>query len=171
MGDTNMDMTRSKIFNVGVYACAIAGALTGAIGYGGGTVGGVLGMGAAGAVAGGLGIPLALTGVAVLGYVGYVGIKSTLKALKSEGAAVPLGLAIVGYSAAKALFVEPVKALAALLPQKEQSPQQPPARSVDDAAKSSRLQAGKLKSAFANIMKPLRKKSSAPKAQAKPPAP
>lgn len=172
MGDTNMDMTRSKIFNVGVYACAALGALTGAIGYGGGTVGGVLGMGAAGAVAGGLGIPLALTGVAVLGYVGYVGIKSTLKALKSEGAAVPLGLAIVGYSAAKALFVEPVKALAALLPKKAQSPQQqPPARSVDDTATPSRLQAGKLKSAFANIMKPLRKKSAASKAQPKPPAP
>lgn len=181
MGDTNMDMTRSKIFNVGVYACAAIGAVTGAVGYGGGTLGGILGMGAVGAVAGGLGIPLALTGVAVMGYVGYVGLKSTIKALKSEGAAVPLGLAIVGISAAKALFVEPVKSLHALLTRARDNNghQSPPARSMDDAGSSSaapsRLKAGKLKAAFAGILKPLRKKSPAEKPaaapQQKPPAP
>lgn len=115
MGNTNMDMTRSKIFNAAVYTCAAAGALVGAIGYGGGTAGGILLMGAGGAIAGGIGFPLALTAIAAVGYVSYVGIKSMFKALKSEGAAIPLGLALVGFSAAKALFVDPVKKLRGII--------------------------------------------------------
>lgn len=115
MGNTNMDMTRSKIFNAAVYTCAAAGALAGAIGYGGGTAGGILLMGAGGAIAGGIGIPLALTAVAAVGYVSYVGTTSMFKALKSEGAAIPLGLALVGFSAAKALFVDPVKKLRGII--------------------------------------------------------
>ncbi len=178
MGNTNMDMTRSKIFNAGVYACAAVGALTGAIGYGGATVGGVLGMGAVGAVAGGLGIPLALTATAVAGYVGYVAVKSTIKALKTEWAAIPLGLAIVSISAAKALFVEPVKKLHGMI--FKDSAQKPTARRVDDlghtqtpaASASSFFSKVKLREAFAAVRVPqlLRKAPKhAPQNAPKPP--
>lgn len=180
MGNTNMDMTRSKIFNAGVYACAAVGALTGAIGYGGATVGGILGMGAVGAVAGGLGIPLALTATAVAGYVGYVAVKSTIKALKTEWAAIPLGLAIVGISAAKALFVEPVKKLHGMI--FKDSAQKPAARSVEDLghteapaqSSSSFFSKAKLRDAFAAVRLPqlLRKTPKpAPQNTPKPPAP
>ena len=181
MGNTNMDMTRSKIFNAGVYACAAIGALTGAIGYGGGTIGGIIGMGAAGAVAGGLGVPLALTATAVAGYVGYVAIKSTIKALKTEWAAIPLGLAIVGISAAKALFVEPVKKIHGLLHGSDNA-QKPTARSVEDlghteapaASGNSFFSKAKLRDAFAAVRLPqLLRKTPKPKPQnaPKPPAP
>ena len=183
MGDTNLDMTRSKIFNAAIYACAAGGAAVGAVTYGGGTALGMIGMGAAGAVAGGIGIPLALTGVAVLGYVGYVGIKATCKALKKEGAAVPLGMALVGLSAAKALFVTPFKALAGLLPKKDKDnndTQKPPAQSAENAAgaASGFFSGEKLKQTFAAALKPLRREKTprpapAPKPQnaPKPPAP
>lgn len=177
MGNTNMDMTRSKIFNAGVYACAAIGALTGAIGYGGATLGGVLGMGAVGAVAGGLGVPLALTTVAVVGYVGYVGIKSTLKALKSEWAAIPLGLAIVGISAAKALFVDPVKKIHGML-HGSTAAQKPTARSVEDmghteapaASGSGFFSTAKLRDAFAAVRLPqFLRKTPKPQNVPKPP--
>jgi len=172
MGDTNMDMSRSKIFNAGVYTCAAIGAAAGAVTYGGSTIGSMIAMGALGAVAGGIGVPLALTGVAVLGYVGYVGVKSTLKALKKEGAAVPLGMAIVGFSAAKALFVTPFKALAGLLPKKDKDndTQKPSAQSApDDSAGQAAgfFSREKLKQAFASALKPLRK-SKTPEAAPKP---
>jgi hypothetical protein len=169
MGDTNMDMTRSKIFNAAVYACAAVGAGVGAVTYGGGTLAGMVGMGALGAVAAGVGVPLALTGVAVLGYVGYVGIKSTIKALKKEGAAVPLGMAIVGISAAKALFVTPIKALAGLLPKKDNDAQQPPARSIDNSGDqtSGFFSREKLKQAFAAAINPLHREKT-PKPAPKP---
>ncbi|MFN7113260.1 MAG: hypothetical protein ACK4PK_02765 [Alphaproteobacteria bacterium] len=170
MGDTNMDMSRSKIFNAAVYACAAVGAGVGAVTYGGGTLGSMIAMGAMGAVAGGVGVPLALTGVAVLGYVGYVGIKSTIKALKKEGAAVPLGMAIVGLSAAKALFVTPVKALAGLLPKKDKDndTQKPPARSADSSSDqtSGFFSREKLKQTFAAALKPLRREKTAKPAPA-----
>lgn len=180
MGDTNMDMTRSKIFNAGVYTCAAIGAAAGAATYGGSTLGSMLAMGALGAVAGGVGVPLALTGVAVLGYVGYVGVKATFKALKKEGAAVPLGMAIVGISAAKALFVTPFKALAGLLPKKDKDndAQKPPAQSAPDDSNgqaSSFFSREKLKQTFAAALKPLRKTKALeaapkPKNAPKPPA-
>jgi len=169
MGDTNMDMSRSKIFNAGVYTCAAIGAAAGAVTYGGSTIGSMIAMGALGAVAGGVGVPLALTGVAVLGYVGYVGVKSTLKALKKEGAAVPLGMAIVGFSAAKALFVTPFKTLAGLLPKKDNDAQQPPARTAMESPgeTSAFFSREKLKQTFASTLKPLRK-SKTPEAAPKP---
>jgi len=177
MGDTDLDMSRSKIFNAGIYTCAAIGAGAGAVTFGGGTVAGMIGMGALGAVAGGIGVPLALTGVAVLGYVGYVGVKATIKAFKKEGAAVPLGMAIVGLSAAKALFVTPFKTLAGLLPKKgnENDAQQPPAQGMDSAESSTGFGRAKLKQAFAAALKPFRKNKTpeaAPKPQntPKPPA-
>lgn len=169
MGDMNMDMTRSKIFNAAVYTCAAIGAGVGIMTYGGSTLGSLIGMGALGAVAGGVGVPLALTGVAVLGYVGYVGIKSTIKALKKEGAAVPLGMAIVGISAAKALFVTPFKALAGLLPKKDNDAQKSPAQSAPESADqtSGFFSRERLKQAFASALKPLRREK-APKPAPKP---
>ncbi len=178
MGDTNMDMTRSKIFNAGVYACAAIGALTGAIGYGGGTVAGILGMGVAGAVAGGLGVPLALTAAAVAGYVGYVAVKSTIKALKTEWAAIPLGLAIVGISAAKALFIEPVKKIHGMI--FKGSEHKPTARSVENlgtadataASRASLFSKTKLRDAFSAVrLSQLQRKTPKPQNAPKPPTP
>lgn len=184
MGNTNMDMTRSKIFNAAVYTCAAAGALAGAIGYGGGTAGGILLMGAGGAIAGGIGFPLALTAVAAVGYVSYVGTTSMFKALKSEGAAIPLGLALVGFSAAKALFVDPVKKLRGIIhAARKPAATEPASAHISSAQTDAEIEAttaphkpGRLKSVFSRMSRALpqhthdRRAKAAPKSPP-PPAP
>lgn len=110
MGDLNLDLSKSKAFSAGIYTMAAAGAGVGIATYGTGTLLSTVAYGTLGALAGGIGIPVALTAVAVVGYAGYVGIAAAAKSLKKEGAVVPLGMAIAGYSAAKALIVNPVLA-------------------------------------------------------------
>jgi len=171
MGDINLDMSRSKIFAAATYVCAGIGAVTGVHMTAATSTLGLIGAGAVGAVAGGMGIPLALTGVAVLGYVGFVGIKSTIKALKKEGAAVPLGMAIVGMSAAKALFVTPFTTLRdlgkKLTAPKTDEPQKPDSASASQSVNTPQaanrfFSRAKLKPLFEKARNPLRKKPATP---------
>ena len=170
MGDVNLDMSRSKIFAAATYVCAGIGAVTGVHMTAATSTLGLIGAGAVGAVAGGIGIPLALTGVAVLGYVGFVGIKSTIKALKKEGAAVPLGMALVGLSAAKALFVTPFTTLRDLgkkLINTKTSPQKPDSAAATQGTNAPEaanrfFSRAKLKPLFEKALSPLRKKPATP---------
>ncbi len=169
MGDLNLDMSKSKAFSAGIYTAAAVGAGVGIATYGTGTLLSTLAYGALGAVAGGIGIPVALTAVAVVGYAGYVGIAAAAKALKKEGAVVPLGMAIAGYSAAKALFVNPVlsaqKLVKSLLPKSDQDAKPDAPATTQSAAVqgsvSSFFQKIKLKPLFEKALS--RKKNPAPK--------
>lgn len=183
MGDLNLDMSKSTPFNLGIYACAAVGAAAGVATYGTGTLLSTLAVGAAGAVAGGIGIPVALTAVAVVGYAAYVGVAAALKALKKEGAVVPLGMAVVGFSAAKALFVSPFTAATGLgkklFAGKPDQPATPdaPAASQSTGNTPSGVSAFfskmKLKPLFEKALKPriTKKDKPAPKPKNAPPPP
>lgn len=183
MGDLNLDMSKNAPFNIGIYACAAAGAVTGVVTYGTGTLLSTLAVGAAGAIAGGIGIPVALTAVAVVGYAAYVGVAAAVKALKKEGAVVPLGMAVVGFSAAKALFVSPFTATAGLgkklfagKPDTSAKPDAPAASHSTEATPSgvsAFFSKMKLKPLFEKALKPriTKKSKPAPKPKNAPPPP
>ena len=175
MGDLNLDMSKSKAFSAGIYTAAAIGAGVSVATYGTGTVLSTFAYGTLGAVAGGIGIPVALTAVAVIGYAGYVGIAAAVKSLKKEGAVVPLGMAVAGYSAAKALFVNPVlaasKLVKGLLP-KSNGDAKPEASATTQSATPTE---GGISNFFKKMtLKPLfekalsRKKAPAPKSAPKP---
>jgi len=165
MGDLNLDLSKSKAFSAGIYTAAAIGAGTSIATYGTGTVLSALAYGALGAVAGGIGIPVALTAMAVVGYAGYVGLAAAAKALKKEGAVVPLGMAVAGYSAAKALFVNPVLLAKKLLPTSNKQVKPDASAAAQTAAprgkSSAFFQKVKLKPLFRKALS--RKKSPAPK--------
>lgn len=175
MGDLNLDLSKSKAFSAGIYTAAAVGAGVSIATYGTGTVLSTLAYGAIGVVAGGIGVPVALTAIAVVGYAGYVGIAAAVKSLKKEGAVVPLGMAVAGYSAAKALFVNPVLAASKLVKgllhksNGDAKPEAPAATQSTAAAQSSVsnfFKKIKLKPLFEKALS--RKKSPAPKPAPKP---
>lgn len=113
MGDVNFDLTKSKRFLFIPYTLGGAGALTGAFVTTATTLPGIATAAAIGLVAGGIGVPVAATAVAVAAYGCFIAAKALLHTLVKEGALLPLGAAVVGVSCAKALFYTPFKAGAA----------------------------------------------------------
>lgn len=173
MGDLNLDLTSSKRFLAIPYLSAAVGAVAGVHMTAATSALGLVTAGAVGAVAGGIGIPMAVVGVAVLGYVGFVGLRETIKAIKKEGPTVPLGMAVIGLSCAKALFVTPFQAAAKILKgfgKKADKDAAPPAKMVEgDTSAPSKLSGKKAAKAF-NEPKPEKTPKQKPPAP-KPPQP
>jgi len=174
MGQLDLDLSKSKLFSAGIYTAAAVGAVASAVTFGTGTALSALAYGALGAVAGGIGVPVALTAVAVVGYAGYIGLAAAAKALKKEGTMVPLGMAVAGVSAAKALLVNPVlgvhKLVKSILPKqdgdaKPAAPAAPQSAAPQEKA-SSFFQKVKLKWPFQKALD--RKEAPAPKAAPQP---
>lgn len=175
MGDINLDMTKNKRFLAIPYTCAAIGAAIGLHTAAASSLGGLVTAGAVGAVAGGIGIPMALTGVAVVAYVGFVGLKETFKALKKEGAVVPMGMALVALNCAKALFVTPFQAAAKLFKGFGGKPKgsSQAAPSAPESKAPSKVSDAKASNAFtkANEPAPSADKPTTPPPAPKPPVP
>jgi len=111
MGDINFDLSKNKRFIFIPYTCAAIGAGITAFMAPAFIPGGIVANIALGAIAGGIGLPVLATIAAVGAIVLIAAGKELFKVAKKEGAMIPLGIGIIGYSSAKALFVTPFKAL------------------------------------------------------------
>ncbi len=107
MGDINFDLSKEPRFRIVPYACAAIGATAGVMMTSAVTVPGLIAAGAIGAVAGGIGLPVAGVVVAIGGVALFKMGKALVDTIKQEGPMLPLGMAVVGLSAAKTLFVSP----------------------------------------------------------------
>ena len=109
MGDLNFDLTKNKRFLLVPYTLAAVGAVAGIAMAGAATLPAIAAAGVIGAVAGGIGVPVAAT--ALLGGVaGLLGLAKGKGVAANEVAVIPLGMAFVGFSCAKAMFVTPFQA-------------------------------------------------------------
>ena len=111
MGDINFDLTESERFNYIVYGCAAIGGAIGAFAVPSAPAIAIAAHVAAGAVVGGIGLPLAITGVALGGLILGKTVKEIWKSVKTEATALPLAVAVIGISSAKAMFVSPLKVI------------------------------------------------------------
>lgn len=170
MGDINFDLSKEPRFRIVPYACAAIGAAAGVMMTSAVTVPGMIAAGAIGAVAGGIGLPV----VGVVAAIGGVAIwkmgKALVDTIKKEGPMLPLGMAVVGLSAAKTLFVSPFtegwKLAKKLKPGKKPNDGNAPPASADSGDAKSKLD-GKTSG---KDFKAAAKKDAAPNndAQAKP---
>ncbi|MBI3441887.1 MAG: hypothetical protein HY052_08860 [Proteobacteria bacterium] len=110
MGDINFDLTKNKKFLLLSYTLAAAGAVTGIALTSAATVPAIIVAGAVGAVAGGVGVPVVATAVAG-GAAGLFSLAKGWKRSMNELAVIPLGVAVVGMSSAKAMFGTPFQAV------------------------------------------------------------
>lgn len=104
MGDLNLDFSKNPRFLVVPYGCAAIGAAAAV------TMAPALPVAAAiaiGAVAGGIALPAAGIGVVVGAFALLAGVRKGVKEMMFEASMIPLGMAIVGYNCAKAMFVTP----------------------------------------------------------------
>lgn len=104
MGDINLDFSKNPRFLVIPYGCAALGAAATV------TMAPALPVAAAvalGAVAGGIALPAVAVGVAVGAFALLAGVRKGVKEMLFEASMIPLGMAIVGYNCAKAMFVTP----------------------------------------------------------------
>jgi hypothetical protein len=107
MGDLNLDFSKNPRFLVIPYGCAALGAAATV------TMAPALPVAAAiaiGAVAGGIALPAVGIGVAVGAFALLAGVRKGVKEMLFEASMIPIGMALVGYNCAKAMFVTPFQA-------------------------------------------------------------
>ena len=135
MGNLNFDLSKEKRFKHITYACAAVGAAAAAITAPAAIPGGMVGYLVVGAIAGGIGLPIAAATVALGGIILFSAARELFKVAKKEGAALPLGIAIIGASSAKALFITPFSALRSVFNKKSAASKSAPAKKNTPANK------------------------------------